>query len=91
MRKLIFVSLVVLVSVCFFGFARKENKTVIDTDFCQGFKDGFCEGYKDVKGSYYVCPVAPVCPVPEVGKDNYKGGYNTGFKTGMRMAYNNRY
>jgi len=82
---------VVFISVVFFSFTSNVNKKVDQTEFCEGFKDGFCEGYKDVKGSYSVCPVTPVCPVPEVGKNSYNGGYNTGFKVGMRMAYNNKY
>jgi hypothetical protein len=86
MRKLILVSVLVLSSLCFLGFVPKENEIVYKTEFCQGFEDGYCEGYKDVKGPFVVCPVPPVCPVPGVGIDTYKGGYNTGFKAGMRKA-----
>ena len=51
------------------------------TDFCKGWKDGYKEGY--CYGKYgCVSPVAPVCPVPNVGEDNYKGGYNRGFLKG---------
>jgi hypothetical protein len=89
MKKLVLVSFVFLVSICFFGFVPKKNKIVNQSEFCKGFEDGFCEGYKDIKGAYANCPVTPICPIPEVGKDNYKGGYNTGFKTGMRKAYDN--
>lgn len=64
-----------------------EHKIV--SEYCEGWEDGYCEGWKDVKGQFTVCPVAPVCPVPEVGKDGYKGGYNRGFKAGMRAARNN--
>lgn len=81
MKKLVLIAFVFFVSVSF---------STLETDFCQGFKDGFCEGYKDVKGSYYVCPVAPVCPVPGVGQDTYRGGYNTGFKAGMKKGYNDK-
>jgi len=91
MKKLVLILLVSLVSICFFGFVSKKEKNIVQTEFCQGFKDGFCEGYKDVKGSYSVCPVTPVCPVPEVGKNSYNGGYNTGFKVGMRMVYGNEF
>jgi len=71
-----------------------ENRTLeegikecyIADDYCDGWKDGHCEGWKDVKGEYAVCPVAPVCPVPEVGKSGYRAGYNRGFKAGMKAA-----
>ena len=58
------------------------------TEFCEGFEDGYCEGWKDVKGTYAICPIAPICPIPQIGQssDSYKDGYNTGFKKGMRAA-----
>ena len=64
------------------------STSFISDDFCQGFEDGYCEGWKDVKGQYEVCPVAPVCPVPDVDNDTYRGGYNTGFKKGRQDAKN---
>ena len=33
-----------------------------------------------------ICPIAPICPIPDIGKNSYKGGYNTGFRAGMRAA-----
>lgn len=56
------------------------------SDFCQGWEDGYCEGWKDVKGQFAICPVTPVCPIAAVGQNTYKGGYNRGFKAGMRAA-----
>ena len=58
----------------------------IKTEFCEGWEDGYCEGWKDVKGQFSICPVTPICPIPPIGKDNYKGGYNEGFKAGMKKA-----
>lgn len=86
MKKLILVFVVVLSSLCFYGFATKEHNIDVKTEFCKGFDEGYCEGYKDVKGQFVVCPVVPVCPVPEVGLDTYKGGYNAGFKAGSNKA-----
>lgn len=63
--------------------------TSFTSDYCDGWEEGYCEGWKDVKGQYTVCPVAPVCPVPEVGKDTYNGGYNRGFKKGISDAEDN--
>ncbi len=56
------------------------------SDFCEGWEDGYCEGWKDVKGQYAICPITPICPIPEIGQDTYKGGYNRGFKAGSRAA-----
>ena len=60
----------------------------VDT-YCDGWEDGYCEGWRDEKGQFALCPVTPVCPVPLVGTDTYKGGYNRGFKAGLKAAQNN--
>jgi hypothetical protein len=69
-------------------YELKETTTSI-SDYCDGWEEGYCEGWKDVKGQYSICPIAPICPIPEIGKDGYRGGYNRGFKAGMRKARNN--
>ena len=63
-------------------------KSVWTSDFCEGWKDGYCEGWKDVKGQFAICPLTPLCPLPGIGEDSYRGGYNKGFKAGMRAAEN---
>ena len=45
-----------------------------------------CEYNGSLNHDFTVCPVTPVCPVPEIGKDSYRGGYNTGFKRGWSDA-----
>jgi hypothetical protein len=60
----------------------------IVSDYSQGFEDGHCEGFKSIRGQFTVCPVAPVAPVPKVGEDTYRGGYNAGFLRGRRDARN---
>lgn len=66
-----------------------ENIESVSTSaFCEGWEDGYCEGWKDVKGSMSLCPLTPLCPLPELGQDSYRGGYNKGFKSGMRAANN---
>lgn len=62
------------------------NPMPVQSDFCSGFTEGFCSGYRNVKGDNAVCPVTPTCPVAEIGKDSYKGGYNTGFIQGLNKA-----
>lgn len=91
MKKLFLLLAFVMSLGVLMSFTNKEvkiSKIEISTvsDYCDGWEDGYCEGWKDVKGQYTVCPVAPVCPVPEIGKDGYKGGYNRGFKAGSKAA-----
>ena len=57
------------------------------SEYREGFKDGYCEGWRDVKGQYAYCPYAPYPPYPDYGRNNYRGGYNAGFKKGRRAAY----
>lgn len=57
------------------------------TQFCNGWKEGYKQGY--CYGNYgCVTPVTPPCPIPNIGNDNYQGGYNQGFVSG-KSAKNN--
>jgi hypothetical protein len=76
MRKIISIISIVLLSTSF----------TADDDYTDGFKDGHCDGWKDVKGQFAICPIAPVAPIPDIGMDNYKGGYIKGFKRGYSDA-----
>jgi hypothetical protein len=70
--------------------AKTTDSTTIEvslnSDYCDGWKDGYCEGWKDVKGQLTMCPMTPMCPMPEIGKGGYKGGYHRGFKAGLKAA-----
>ena len=68
------------------SFSNNIEKIKYQSEFCEGWEDGYCEGWKEIKGRLSVCPVTPVCPVPEIGRNSYKGGYNTGFIAGMEAA-----
>ena len=71
-------------------YHKQAKKNIsVKTKYCEGWEDGYCEGWKDVKGQYAICPITPICPIPEIGQDNYRGGYNRGFKAGSRAAYRN--
>lgn len=62
----------------------KENHNIEDTSaFCSGFKEGYVDGYCY---RVYGCvePVPPVCPVPDIGENSWKDGYNRGFTRGLR-------
>jgi|TARA_B100000085_G_scaffold206580_1_gene190266 hypothetical protein len=54
--------------------------------YCAGWDDGYCEGWKDVRGVFAICPITPICPIPEINRERYKDGYNRGFKAGYRDA-----
>jgi hypothetical protein len=66
--------------------SKNTISTTITSKYCEGWEDGYCEGWKDVKGIYAVCPITPICPIPGIGQDTYKGGYNAGFKAGSSKA-----
>lgn len=63
-----------------------KTEITLANDFCDGWEDGYCQGWKDVKGQMAMCPMTPMCPMPEMGQDTYIGGYNRGFKAGSRAA-----
>lgn len=72
--------------------SEKEVKTevIMQSDYEEGWEDGYCEGWKDVKGQMALCPLTPLCPLPELEcSEGYKCGYNRGFKAGMKAARNN--
>lgn len=51
------------------------------TGYCEGWENGYKEGYcYGIIGC--VSPVAPVCPVPNIGENSYKDGYNRGLLKG---------
>lgn len=66
-----------------------KNVVKIQSDYEEGWEDGYCEGWKDVKGQYAICPITPICPIPKIDcSEGYKCGYNRGFKAGMKAARN---
>jgi hypothetical protein len=91
MKKVLFIATIFSVFVVLTAFTTSKNylpktETAIASDYCDGWEDGYCEGWKDVKGPYAICPITPICPIPEFGKDRYRDGYNRGFKAGSRAA-----
>ena len=67
-----------------FGYTIEKSN---QTDYDEGWEDGFCEGWKDEKGQYAICPIAPIAPIPKLNcMEGYKCGYNRGFKYGLCMA-----
>lgn len=91
MKKVFFIATIfsafaVLTAFTSSNINNVKTEVTYKSDFCEGWEDGYCEGWKDVKGQYAICPIAPICPIPEIGQDTYKGGYNRGFKAGSRAA-----
>lgn len=96
MKKLVLVVIVVTGATFLMpdmnAFNEKEINIELSTqtNYEEGWEDGYCEGWKDVKGRYALCPLTPLCPLPELEcPQGYKCGYNRGFKAGMRAAKNN--
>ncbi len=95
MKNLLFIIIAVAIGLLLQSYKPitspgKEPKTeTATTDFCDGWEDGYCEGWKDVKGQLAICPITPICPIPEIGQNSYRGGYNRGFKAGMKAANKN--
>lgn len=95
MKKLVLVAIMAIGTTLLMSFSNflneKEVKTEVSmqTDYEEGWEDGYCEGWKDVKGQYAICPITPICPIPKIDcSEGYKCGYNRGFKSGMRAARN---
>ena len=60
--------------------------TDIQESYCDGWEIGYCEGWKDIKGVWAICPVAPICPLEKLNRERYLDGYNRGFKKGRADA-----
>ncbi|WP_374425041.1 hypothetical protein [Chromobacterium sp.] len=52
-------------------------------DFCDGYDDGYKEGWCYGQFSC-IKPISPICPIPRIGEDGYRDGYNRGFIDGRR-------
>lgn len=59
-----------------------------DDDFCEGFELGYKEGYCYGQGYGCLEPLTPLCPLPRLGEDSFKGGYQRGFLVGLRTRGN---
>ncbi len=85
MKKLLLMLMLVL------GASMSQIQPVTATisynsEYCEGWADGYCEGWRNERGQYSICPVTPICPIAEIGKDRYRDGYNRGFRRGSADA-----
>ncbi len=74
-----------------FSFEKADTyqtlDTVVPTEFCEGWEAGYCEGWEYVKGrEFAICPIIPLCPMPDLFREQYNDGYNRGFLQGKSDA-----
>jgi hypothetical protein len=90
MKKIVLLLWIMSGGLLISSYISKEvGKECVNYEYCSGWKDGYCEGWKDVKGQFAICPITPLCPIPRLGQDSYRDGYNRGFKAGALAADNN--
>jgi hypothetical protein len=83
------VIIVVLITTAFTSniiLSTTIENTISQSEYCEGWEEGYCEGYKDIKGEFSICPIAPLCPMPEMFKDSWKDGYHRAFLAGRKKA-----
>ena len=58
------------------GTARADQR-----QFCAGFADGW-RGVFENRGM--IPAIAPICPIPPIGRDTYAGGFEMGMTAALR-------
>jgi hypothetical protein len=92
MKKVLFIATLISGFAVMTAFKSTETMNSLTTEialaspYCDGWAEGYCDGWKDVKGKMALCPLTPLCPLAEFGKDKYKDGYIRGFKAGTGAA-----
>ncbi len=68
----------ILTTLVVFGFNSERS-------FCDCWKEGYVEGWcLDQLPGGCITPVVPICPIPPVGRNTCKDGYNLGVTAGAR-------
>ena len=72
------------ITIVILGFlaAIGVSSSAYASDFCDGYKAGYQQGYCYQE---FAClkPLAPLCPLPGLGENDFQGGYNRGFLEGL--------
>lgn len=63
----------------FFYTPEQQKAPTYSQGWEQGYKEGWCYG----KGYGCIDPIVPIPPIPRIGEDSFKGGYNRGFLQGL--------
>ena len=86
MNKIIIIMVALILGLSAPTPSFTPSESIVQTDYCKGWDEGYCEGWKDVKGQFAICPITPICPIPEIGLTRYRDGYNRAFKAGIKAA-----
>lgn len=91
MKRIIFIATIISALALMTAFTTTNSNSAktemsIESSYCDGWEDGYCEGWKDIKSNLALCPLTPLCPLPELFKDRYRDGYHRGFRAGARAA-----
>ncbi|MGI9555935.1 MAG: hypothetical protein ACR2M9_03660 [Cyanophyceae cyanobacterium] len=86
------IKIIIYALIIFLGslsVSSMEPNKFTQSQYEQGWADGFCEGWKDIKGQWAYCPYTPYAPYPKYNcNEGYRCGYNRGFKYGICKARN---
>lgn len=68
-----------------------SNLIYAQTNFTNGFNEGYKQGYCQDQGIGCIEPIPPIAPIPKIGEnsDNYTDGYNRGFQMGLDKGKSN--
>lgn len=82
MNKLYITLIVILFSI---------NINFAQSNFSNGFNDGYKKGYCQNQGIGCLAPIPPISPIPNVNENmnSYQDGYNRGFEAGLNAQKNN--
>lgn len=60
------------------------------SNFSNGFSDGYKKGYCQNQGIGCLAPISPISPIPNVNENlnSYQDGYNRGFEVGLNAQKN---
>lgn len=69
------------------AFFISSNFLFAQSNFTNGFNNGYKKGYCHDQGIGCLEPISPIAPIPKIGEsnDSYTDGYNRGFQMGLSV------